>query len=76
MKHPHWDGTATNEIVLESATTEAYRKGPPESVAKNSNRFVQTNSMMYKRQKKKLQRKKKKVNQKMKKKMKKKKRKM
>ena len=54
MKHPYHDRTSTKSKVLENATNEAYRKGSPEAVARNANRYIQKKSDMYKRQKKKL----------------------
>ena len=54
MKHPYHDRTSTNAKVLENATIEAYRKGPPEVVDRNANRHIQKFSDMYKRQNKKL----------------------
>ena len=54
MKHSYHDITSTNATVLENATIEVYRKGPPEVVARNANRHIQKFSDMYKRPQKKL----------------------
>ena len=54
MKHPFHDRKSTDEKVLENATIEAYRNGPPEVVARNANKHIETFSDMYKRQKNKL----------------------
>ena len=51
MKHPYHDRTSTNAKVFENATIEAYRKAPPEVVARSANRDIHKKSDMYKRQK-------------------------
>ena len=54
MQHPYHDRTATKLEVQENCNIEAYRKGSPQTVAKNANRYIQKNADMYIKQKKKL----------------------